>query len=181
MLDLTIAEREPRIELEPAQIGKAEGLGCDIDHPHRLPEPESKPDARDRRTAQANRQGRIVRSIRALRTPKRGGPDRQREKAAPAHIGNRIGEMAMAGGILLSLRALRADKQQEREQAAPDPSHRLRPSWSRASAMRCRPATWRAAKAGSGSQESGTGQRQQEQCSDHPPPRRGQPGAFRRG
>ena len=92
--DMTIADIHAGVDGEAAKVGKAEGLCGDVDEAHWLPKAERKPRAN---TAKAHRDFGIGR-VWLISGPEVEAPDREREEAIPADIGDGVGKMAMTRG-----------------------------------------------------------------------------------
>ena len=92
------ADIEPGLDRDAAQVGEAPRLGCHIDEPHGLPKADRDTDPGNGRAAQAHRKRGVVVGVGAARDtrPDMSSAHRQREQAAPAHIGDRIDELAGA-------------------------------------------------------------------------------------
>ena len=86
---------ESGVEGDAAQADHAEGRARDVDQAHRLPEADRHADAR-RVAAVADRRGRVADVVLTV-GEQRCRADGQREHAAPADVGDRVHEAAVAG------------------------------------------------------------------------------------
>ena len=91
---MTIADIHAGVDGEAAKVGETERLGGDVDQAHRLPKSERQPRAN---TAKAHRDFGVGR-VRLVSGPEVEAPDREREEAIPADIGDGIWKMTMARG-----------------------------------------------------------------------------------